>query len=167
MRGMKVIKKQTNSADCIVCGKDNPNGIHASFYEMEDQSLIALFRYKFHHQSYPERVHGGMIAAMLDESIGRAIWIHKPGAYGCTLKLNIEYHKGVPYDTPLKCVAKITHIDRICFKGEAEIQLMDGTMLAKANALYMFLTLEQISPTTLPNEASLNIMEEDGVKEIN
>ena len=69
---MKVRKKQTNAKDCIVCGINNPYGIHASFYEMEDDSLIALFRYKFDHQSYPERVHGGMIAAMLDETIGRA-----------------------------------------------------------------------------------------------
>ena len=164
---MKVKQKQTNSTDCIVCGKDNPYGIHASFYEMEDDSLIALFHYKFHHQSYPERVHGGMIAAMLDESIGRAIWIHKPGCYACTLKLNVEYHKGVPYNTPLKCIAKITHMDKICFKGEAEIQTMDGVMLAKANALYMFLTLDQIAPKGGINEQEINVMEEDNIKEIN
>lgn len=163
---MKVRKKQTNAKDCIVCGINNPYGIHASFYEMEDDSLIALFRYKFDHQSYPERVHGGMIAAMLDETIGRAIWIKRPGSYACTLKLNVEYHKGVPYDTPLKCVAHITHIDKICFKGEAEIQTMDGKMLAKANALYMFLTLDQIAPVDGISEEDINVLVPDEVTDI-
>jgi acyl-coenzyme A thioesterase PaaI-like protein len=112
---MKVIKKQTNSHDCLVCGIDNPYGLHARFYEMEDKSLIALFTYSSKHQSYPERTHGGMIAAVIDESIGRAIWISDPTIWACTIKLEIEYHKGVPYDTPLKCVSRIDHEDKLDF----------------------------------------------------
>ena len=66
---MKVINKQTNSKMCILCGIENPCGVKASFYEMEDNSVIALFSFKEMHQSYPERTHGGMISAMLDESL--------------------------------------------------------------------------------------------------
>ena len=44
---MKVVKKQTLSHNCIVCGLDNPEGVKARFYEMEDGSLISLFSFFF------------------------------------------------------------------------------------------------------------------------
>ena len=53
---MKVIKKQTNSKSCIICGLDNAAGVKAPFYEMEDGSVVTLFSYSAQHQSYPGRV---------------------------------------------------------------------------------------------------------------
>ena len=63
---MKVIKRQKNSRNCIICGLDNDASVKAPFYEMEDKCLVTIFEFKDFHQSYPERVHGGMISAMLD-----------------------------------------------------------------------------------------------------
>ncbi len=168
---MKVKKKQANSKDCIICGVDNPYGVHASFYEMEDDSLIATFTFSSKHQSYPERTHGGMIAAILDESIGRAIWISEPKTFGCTLKLNVEFHKAVPYDAPLYCVARIDKKNAISFHGIAEIKNQEGVMLARGEALYMRLKLDQIAPEH-SKEGSLHsedfdVNVPDGVTEIN
>jgi uncharacterized protein (TIGR00369 family) len=143
---MKVIRKQPLSHNCLICGIDNPYGLHAAFYEMEDQSLRALFSFDKYHQSYPERTHGGMIAAILDESIGRAIWPLDPSIWGVTMKLQVEYHQPVPYGVPLKCVAKIDRHDRMTFEGRGEIQTLDGRMLAKATGLYIKLPLSKISP---------------------
>ena len=165
---MKVVKKQTLSHNCIVCGLDNPEGVKARFYEMEDGSLISLFSFKSCHQSYPERTHGGMITAMIDETIGRAIWIKKPGAWGCTIKLSIEYHKGVPYDVPLKCIGVIDSISSLTFKGHAEIRMMDNVLLARGEALYMFLPLNTIAPHShlSPDDVNVPCPEDDNVTEI-
>ena len=43
---MKVVKKQTNSKLCYICGIENGFGLKASFYEMEDGSVISIFKYK-------------------------------------------------------------------------------------------------------------------------
>ena len=64
---MQVKYKQNNSRMCVICGMDNPFGLQAPFYVMEDDSVMTLFRYRQEHQSYPGRVHGGLITAMLDE----------------------------------------------------------------------------------------------------
>ena len=61
---MKVISKQTNSKMCLICGLDNKLGLKANFYNMEDDSVGAIFTFKPEHQSYPERVHGGMLSAL-------------------------------------------------------------------------------------------------------
>lgn len=165
---MKVTRKQCNAKDCIVCGIDNPYGIKASFYEMEDDSVCALFQYQFHHQSYPERVHGGMICAIIDETIGRAIWCSEPETYGCTLKINIEYHKGVPYNTPLRCIGRIDKKNQITFHGTAEIRTEDGVMLAKGDALYMRLPKSVISPDAVANgeKVDADVFVPDDVEEI-
>ena len=163
---MKVLHKQANSHDCIICGIDNEGGLHASFYEMEDDSLIGLFTYKAHHQSYPERVHGGMICALCDEMIGRAIWIKHPLTYGCTMKLEMEYHAPVPYEKPLKARSYVEKETSLTWKGICEIRDEEGKLLARCHALYMFLTKKQISPNENVTDDDLNIMVPDDVKEI-
>ena len=43
---MKVVSKQRNSRMCYVCGMDNPVGLKAPFYNMEDGSVMTLFRFE-------------------------------------------------------------------------------------------------------------------------
>lgn len=163
---MKVINKQKNSHDCLVCGMDNPLGVKARFYEMEDGSLIALFSFKKEHQSYPSRTHGGMIAALIDETIGRLVWIKEPEQMAVTMRLSIEYHHPVPYETPLRCVAHFTSNKKMTFEGAAEIQTMKGEMLARGTALYFRLPTSQTMggiPLTKENE---NFLVPDDIKDI-
>ncbi|MCQ2741861.1 MAG: PaaI family thioesterase [Bacilli bacterium] len=161
---MKVIRKQTNSKDCIVCGVNNKAGINASFYEMEDGTINALFSFGFIHQSYPERTHGGLISAVLDELIGRAIWINEPDQWGVTMKLTVEYHKPVPYGVPLKGMGKITKSTKLTFEGMGEIYDEEGHMLARGYATYFKLPLEKIATSAHAEE--VNVMIPDDVKEI-
>ena len=39
---MKVLKTQKNSKNCIVCGMDNPFGLHAPFYVLEDNTVATI-----------------------------------------------------------------------------------------------------------------------------
>ena len=160
---MKVLKKQTNSKMCIICGIETNAGVKASFYEMEDQSVIALFNFKEIHQSYPERTHGGMITAMLDETIGRAIWVYEPNTWGVTANLTTKFRKPVPYNTPLKAIGNIIENTSRLFKGVGRIETLDGIVLAEAEAVYVKLPLEKIATS---NHEDVNIYIEDNIKEI-
>ena len=97
----KVVKKQNGSKRCIVCGVDNELGLKASFYELENNELVAICNTKDWHQSYPGRVHGGMSAALLDETIGRAVSINDETVWGVTVSLELKYRKPVPTDLSL------------------------------------------------------------------
>ena len=88
---MKVKGKQNNSRMCVICGMDNPFGVQAPFYIMEDDSVMTLFRYREEHQSYPGRVHGGLITAMLDELGFRAYWVFEPEVLAVTTTLETKY----------------------------------------------------------------------------
>ena len=148
---MRVLKRQSNSHDCIICGMDNPFGLKAPFYEMEDNTVVSIFKYSPVHQSYPERTHGGMISCMLDEIIGRAIWIYEPDTWGVTMDLNVKYRKPVPYDTTLKAVGAVVKNSSRGFVGEGKIYDLEGNLLATASATYLKLPLSRIA-TNLSHE---------------
>lgn len=94
---MKVTKKQFNTRKCFICGMENERGVKAPFYEMEDKSVVSYVTFDELHQSYPGRVHGGIISAMLDEVAGRALWTLEPEAWAVTGSLNVRFFKPTPY----------------------------------------------------------------------
>jgi len=51
-----------------VCGVENASSLKARFYELDDGELLGVFAPLEEHQSYPGRLHGGISAAVLDES---------------------------------------------------------------------------------------------------
>lgn len=162
---MKIIKKQVNSKMCIICGINNEAGLKAPFYEMEDKSVVSIFKYSQIHQSYPERTHGGLISTMLDEIIGRAIWIDEPDVWGVTMDLHVKFRKPTPLDTPLYAVGKITKNSKKFFSGTGYIKDMNGNILAEAEANYIKLPVSKLASTDVHED--VNILIPDDVKEIN
>ena len=162
---MKVVKKQTNSKMCLICGMENESGLKAPFYEMEDNTVVTIFQYKDIHQSYPGRVHGGMISCLLDELVGRAIWITEPEMWAVTVSLNVKFRKPVPYGVNLKGVGKIIVSKSRTFEGVGEIYDMEGNLLASAEAIYFKLPLSKIASEG--NHEDVNIYYPDDIREIN
>ncbi len=164
---IKVKEKQRNSKMCIICGLDNTAGLRASFYSMEDGSVISLFMYREEHQSYPGRVHGGMITAMLDELGVRALWAKAGGekTYGVTTSLQTKYRKPVPYGTQLLARGVITKESGHFLTAECAIYNLEGALLANAEMKYLKLDLNQISDDANEREEMCYLVE-DGITEI-
>ncbi|MCI8308920.1 MAG: PaaI family thioesterase [Clostridia bacterium] len=164
---MKVIGKQKNSKMCIICGMDNPIGLKAQFYNMEDESVMTIFKYREEHQSFPKRVHGGLIATMLDELGLRALWAKNSNyEYGVTLSMEVKYRKPVPYNEVI--------IGRGLVKKESskfiviDTELFDkkGNLLANAEVKYIKMDISKITQEVTPHDEMCYLIEDD-VKEIN
>ncbi len=142
---LKVLKKQNNSADCIICGTKNPASICAGFYEVENNIIVALAHANDMHQSYPGRMHGGIVSALLDETIGRAIMISDPNQWGVTGELNVKFRKPVPLNCNIYCVAKVLKSGSRTFIGSGFIEDEYGNLLAEGTATYIKLPLDKIA----------------------
>lgn len=142
---IKVVKKQANSKNCFICGLDNESGVKAPFYNLEDNTVATLFKYQSIHQSYPGRTHGGVISAMLDELVGRALWIDEPDTYGVTTTMTIKFRRPVPYDTLIKGRGYIVKNTSRLFVGRGELYDMDNNLLAELDATYLKLSSEKAS----------------------
>lgn len=160
---MKVTKKQFNTRKCFICGMENERGVKAPFYEMEDKSVVRYVTFDELHQSYPGRVHGGIISAMLDEVAGRALWTLEPEAWAVTGSLNVRFFKPTPYGKQLKAVGRVTKNTSRGYVGVAE--LFDGkTLLARSEGTYFKLPAKTIADVDVEKETDVYI--EDGVEEI-
>ncbi len=140
---MKVIKTQRNSKNCIVCGMENPFGLKATFYVLDNDSVACEVSFLPEHQSYPDRTHGGMISTLLDEIMGRALWINEPETFGVTTTMNIKYRRPVPYGVKLKARGYITFNSKMGFSAMGELYDENNNLLAEGNARYLKLSFEK------------------------
>ena len=142
----KVLKKQHISKMCFVCGVKNDFGLHANFYETDANELVALINPSEQHQGYPGRMHGGIAAAILDETIGRSVCTGKDEQiWSVTLELKTRFRKPIPLGQELKIVARITSEGNRSFEGTGEIVLPNGEIAVSAEGKYMKVNIERIA----------------------
>ncbi len=142
----RVTGKQPNSKMCLVCGLKNGSGLHASFYEVAGGELVARFTPRDEHQSYPGRLHGGMVTAILDETIGRAVMIGGgEDVWGVTVEFTTRFKKPVPLGVELTVVGRIVREEGRIFEGTGELLLPGGEVAATGAGKYMRLPIGRIA----------------------
>lgn len=148
MSKYKITNRQYRNDKCVVCGFDNPFSLGMEFFELENGEVVSFAQTMDEHQSYPGRTHGGIISAMLDEVIGRAICTAEPMCWGVTTELNVRFKKPVPLGQRLMIVGRVTRNRSRMFNGTGEIYLMNGDtpgdLLAEADGNYLKLRADQI-----------------------
>ncbi len=131
---------------CFICGERNPGGVHLHFYEQDDGTILGKFTGQDIHQSYPGRMHGGVITAALDETIGRAIMIRYGEAiWGVTVELNVRFLKPVPLGVPLTILGRVTSDKSRIFEGSGELILPDGSVAADCVGKYVKMDITKIA----------------------
>lgn len=149
---LKVLKKQNNSDMCVVCGLSNALSLRTRFYATEGELMVGLVTGRDEHQSYPNRMHGGMITALLDEVIGRAINIPEPEAFGVTSEINVKFKKPVPLNEEITVVGKLIRNTRLIFIAEGFIEDKAGNILATASATYVKMGADKIAGKPLTQD---------------
>lgn len=143
---VKVTDKQPNSKMCFVCGLENDFGLKSRFYELENNEIMAVFMPSDEHQSYPGRLHGGIAAAILDETIGRAALKHKSSDFwGVTVDFSMRFRKPVPLDGEIRVIARVTKENKRTFEGTGEIILSDNAVAVEGNGRYLKMDLSRIT----------------------
>ena len=149
----RVIAKQPNSRMCLVCGLQNQPGLQAAFYEVEGDLLVGVFTPGDHLQGYPGRLHGGIAASMLDETIGRAIRLaHGDALWGVTIELTTRYRKPLSLNQPLHTVARITRETQRHFEGKGAILLGSGRAAVEGKGRYLKMPIESIADFDMQQE---------------
>ncbi|GAC1646328.1 MAG: PaaI family thioesterase [Herpetosiphon sp.] len=128
------MQQQPDSNACFVCGKANPHGLNLAFFEVEGR-VETTFSATAEHQGWPGFVHGGIIYAVLDETIGRVGFTID--TYTMTGRLEIRYRNPAPINTPFRFVGTLVRDRGRALELQGYAQLEDGTLVAEAVGLYM------------------------------
>ena len=84
---------------CFGCGPGHPGGLHVRCFKSPDGVLSPVIVAR-EYEGPPGAVHGGIVAAYLDEILGGAV-VRATGRAAVTGELTVRYVKPVPSETPL------------------------------------------------------------------
>jgi len=136
------MEKQPNSRYCFLCGLENPIGLKLAYYDEDGGRVTVRFAPCEEHQGYPGVLHGGIICALLDETIGRTLV--RRDIWAMTVDLNVRFRQSVPLGQELTVVGELVRLRSRTMEGRGEVRLADGTVAATAEARYIRLKDEQL-----------------------
>lgn len=137
-------QKQPNSKMCFICGLENPVGLKLKIYQTEPGIIETTYTAPDHFQGYPGVLHGGIVAAILDEISGRAhMGDPSDPRFMFTGKLEIKYRKNVPIGKPLRIVGRAGKARAKMAESWAGIYDENGDLLAEADALHINVPQDQ------------------------
>jgi len=120
---------------CFACGRLNPAGMHLDFDVSRDRAETRYTGTQ-RHQGYDGTLHGGVVAALLDETMGWAIF-HQ-GIWGVTAKLDVTYRRPVPVGEELRVVGEVVRDRGRAIELHGTVaRAADGEVLAEADGLFL------------------------------
>jgi uncharacterized protein (TIGR00369 family) len=115
---------------CFVCGQDNPLGLRLKWTLDAEGKSATHFRASRHHQGWIGVVHGGILAAVLDEAMAQRLRLG--GLQTVTARLDIRYRRPTPVDVPLIAEAWIESESAHGLHLKAVVRDEGGTRFAEA-----------------------------------
>lgn len=142
---MKELNDTTDYQRCFVCGQRNPSGLQLVF-RLENDAVIADFQPREEHQGFPGIIHGGIVAAVLDEALNRTSLLGEHPAWTMTGRLEVRYRRYVPYGPLLRVRAVLTSQRGRMVQASGTLTRADdeGTVLAEAQGTFMALSPEAV-----------------------
>jgi uncharacterized protein (TIGR00369 family) len=125
---------------CFGCGDLNPNGLKLAF-RLEGGVAVAEFDPDPQHQGYPGLMHGGLVATILDEAMGWAIYGR--GIWAMTARMQVRFRRSVPLDRRLRVSAHVTNQRQRLLQARAELRDEGGTLLAEGEGAFLCVPPEQ------------------------
>ncbi len=140
-------------ANCIGCSPRNLKGLQLKFVPQGDE-VHAEFTLSRDYESYPGMIHGGVVALVLDEVIGRAaLW--RARRLVVTMGIRIRYASLMKPDTPYRCRAEVEPAKGEQLKGTGSIEGLDGSLVAIGNATFAHLSEQQLQDPALAMPSAL------------
>jgi len=125
--------------DCIVSGRANPMGIAIAVHREGDEA-VARVTLGAAFEGAPGRAHGGVVAAVFDDTMGFVLSMHRTPAY--TGRLTVSYLAPAPVGKELEFRAGLR--DRTGRKLLIEGTAYDGsTRVAEAEGLFIAIPPER------------------------
>lgn len=87
------------------------------------------------HMGFPGIAHGGLLAAIADDVIGRCAALRRH--WVVTGRLETRYRRGAPVEVPLRIEGWLTRFQRRVVEGRARILLPDGAAACEAEGTFL------------------------------
>lgn len=127
---------------CFVCGKLNPVGLDLEFSYINHRIETSIIP-RPEHGGYKNKVHGGILATLLDESMGWASVISRP-VLSVSADLSVRYKLPATVGEKLIVSAELIADKKRIFLTKGKIEKEDGTILCTGQGKYMPLSSDEM-----------------------
>lgn len=121
---------------CFACGQNNREGMRLKFaYDEERDRFVSRFRLGKRFTGPPGHCHGGIIATILDEAMGKVNKLRH--VIALTSEITVNYLKPVPLNQPLRVESREVRVRGRQHINVAEILNAKGEVLARSQGLFI------------------------------
>lgn len=119
---------------CFGCGPENPIGLHLVF-SWEGERLVARFTPGDYHQSFKGVIHGGILSSMVDEAMGKYLWLK--GLKAVTAEIHVRFRKPATAGEMLTVVSEKVKEKGRLFEMRATVTLPGGETAVEATGKFV------------------------------
>ena len=144
--------------NCFGCSPTNAYGLRMRFFT-DEKSLFSWVTVPGHLCGWDNLVHGGVLAAILDETMGWTT-IHFVKKFALTHAMTLKFHKPVYIGEEIRAEGRVLEV-----RGEREASVEsyiykgENMLCAKSTGTFRLFTTEAI--------VRLGVMEEEAIKQFN
>ena len=125
---------------CFACGRLNPTGLQLDF-DVSTNRASARYIGQQRHQGYDGTLHGGIVTALLDETMGWAIF-HQ-GVWGVTGRITVTFRRPVPVGETVRVTGEVASRGTRAIETRGEVRDAEGALLAEASATFFLMPEER------------------------
>ena len=130
------VKKQQFTNNCFGCGPANEAGLRLKFVlDKKSERFLCRFRLQRRFVGPPAHAHGGIIATILDEAMGKVNKLRH--VIAVTSEMTVNYLKPVPLNKPLRVESREEKVTGRRHINVAEILNQKGEVLARSRGLFI------------------------------
>jgi uncharacterized protein (TIGR00369 family) len=128
---------------CFACGKDNPQGMRLKFvHDEESKRFVCWFRLGKRYTGPPGHCHGGIIATILDDAMGKVNKLRDVVAL--TSQITVDYLRPVPLNQPLRVESYEVRVEGRKHINMAEILNQKDEVLARGQGTFIAIDPEKM-----------------------
>ncbi len=120
--------------NCFACGGMNPIGMHLEI-GLGDGTATATWIPGDHYAGWENKVHGGLLATLLDEVMA---WAPSSfDSWAVTAEMRIRYRSPANPGEPLTATATVVNRRRRIYEVHGEVRTADGRLVAEADGRFL------------------------------
>ncbi len=139
--------QQRHHPGCWVCGS-GLGGLELDFRVTDDGAVEATFDCSDGLQSYPDRLHGGILCALIDGAMTNCLLAH--GVAGVTAQLKVRFRRPASLGKPVRVRAQFLEESPPLFRLQAEV-VQEVSVVATAEATFADMDALDEIPFRTPN----------------
>ena len=134
---------EARTAESYVSGEPEGRRLRVRYFRRQaDDALMGRVWFGPGTEGPPGRVHGGAVAALLDEAMGFSAWL--VGHRVVAAHIEVDFRAMIPLAATASLEARVERVDGRKVHVRARLELPDGTLAAESTGLFIELSSEHL-----------------------